>query len=75
MHIISHFFLEINVSGLDVFIFVNKVIPCNYLSKSVPYKNSPMLLGDHVCGKFDALKWIFVHDYHIFDYIMLMSSN
>ena len=48
----------------------------NYLSRECGlYKVSYLLLGDHVCEKSDAVKWVVVHDYHLYDYVVLMSSN
>ena len=44
---------------ISVIFFVNKVIPCNYLSCECGMnKASDLLLGDHVCEKSNAAKWI-----------------
>ena len=42
---------------ISVIFFVIKLYPCNY--KGVwPVRASDLLLGDHVCEKSDAVKWI-----------------
>ena len=40
------------------FIFVNKVMPIQLPREFGLYKASDLLLGDHVCEKSDAVKWI-----------------
>ena len=36
-----------------------KLYPCNYLSRVCGlHKASDLLLGDHVCEKSDAVRWI-----------------
>ena len=52
LHFIFLFFF------LSSFLLI-KLYPCNYLSRECGlYKASDLLLGDHVCEKFDAVKWI-----------------
>ena len=34
------------------------------------YKASDLLLGNHVCEKSDAVKWIDFHDYHLYIYMI-----
>ena len=50
-----------NVFGLYfclLFLLI-KLYPWNYLSRACGlYKASDLLLGDHVCEKSDAVKWI-----------------
>ena len=63
--------LHFNVLGLYFchLFFVIKSYPCNYLSRECGlHKASDLLRGDHACEKSDAV-------YHLFDYVMLMSSN
>ena len=52
-------FLEIFLGDFFLFFFfffVNKVIPCNYLSRECGlHKASDLILGDHVCEKSDAV--------------------
>ena len=38
-------------------------------------KDSDLLLGDHMCEKFEAVNCVDRHDYNVFYYVMLMSSN
>ena len=42
-----------------ILFFVNNLIPMQFPIKRVwPVQASDMLLGDHVCEKSDAVKWI-----------------
>ena len=59
---------------LSILLLLIILYPCNFLSRECGlYKASDLLLG--VCEKSDAVNWIDIHDYHLFDYVMLMSSN
>ena len=59
-YIILHFISLQNIFGLYFSRFLlRKSFPCNYLSKEYGMgKASDLLLGDHVCEKSDAIKWI-----------------